>query len=233
MLQSKSVLARLLANENISVQQGNFESAFFDVENRVLGLPLWKEMSSDVMDLLVGHEVGHALYTPATITPKELEAEGIPFAYMNVVEDIRIEKAVLAKYPGLVANFKRGYLDLINIDLFGTKDRDINEMGFMDRLNIKAKGRDLVEVEFSEEEMPYFKKAMAVETFEEVKSVCLELVEWLGKGQEQNDQEGKEGSTVEITLDDSAESGETSGSFWLTVSSLSSSLSSPSSELSA
>ena len=210
MLQSKSVLARLLANENISVQQGNFESAFFDVENRVLGLPLWKEMSSDVMDLLVGHEVGHALYTPATITPKELEAEGIPFAYMNVVEDIRIEKAVLAKYPGLVANFKRGYLDLINIDLFGTKDRDINEMGFMDRLNIKAKGRDLVEVEFSEEEMPYFKKAMAVETFEEVKSVCLELVEWLGKGQEQNDQEGEEGNTVEITLDDSAESGEAS-----------------------
>ena len=66
MLSRKSVLARLLANENISVQQGNFETAFFDVENRVLGLPLWKEMSGDLYDLLVGHEVGHALYTPST-----------------------------------------------------------------------------------------------------------------------------------------------------------------------
>ena len=47
MLQSKSVLARLLANENISVEQGNYPTAFFDVENRALGLPLWKEMSAD------------------------------------------------------------------------------------------------------------------------------------------------------------------------------------------
>ena len=209
MLQSKSVLARLLANENISVQQGNFESAFFDVENRVLGLPLWKEMSPDVMDLLVGHEVGHALYTPNTITPAELEAEGIPFAYMNVVEDIRIEKAVLAKYPGLVANFKRGYVDLMAMDLFGTKDKDINEMGFMDRLNIKAKGRDLVEIEFSEEEMPYFKKAMAVETFEEVKTVCQELVAWLGGKDDQNEEEG-DSSEVQITLEENSEEGDAS-----------------------
>ena len=207
MLSQKSVLARLLANENISVQQGNFESAFFDVENRVLGLPLWKEMSPDVMDLLVGHEVGHALYTPNTITPAELEAEGIPFAYMNVVEDIRIEKAVLAKYPGLVANFKRGYVDLMEMDLFGTKNKDINTMGFMDRLNLKAKGRDLVDIEFSEEEMPYFKKAMAVETFEEVKTVCQELVAWLGGKDDQNEDEG-DTNKVEITLDENSEEGD-------------------------
>ena len=206
MLSQKSVLARLLANENISVQQGNFESAFFDVENRVLGLPLWKEMSADVMDLLVGHEVGHALYTPNTITPEELKAEGIPFAYMNVVEDIRIEKAVLAKYPGLVANFKRGYVDLMEMDIFGTKDVDINTMGFMDRLNIKAKGRDLVDIEFSEEEMPYFKKAMAVETFEEVKTVCQELVAWLGGKDDQNEEKG-DGNKVEISLEENSEEG--------------------------
>ena len=178
MLQSKSVLARLLANENISVQQGNYPTAFFDVENRVLGIPLWKEMSADELDLLLGHEIGHALYTPSS--KEELEVPGVPHSYMNVVEDIRIERKVLEKYPGLVSNFKRGYIGLLERNIFGTQDKEISEMGFMDRLNLKAKGRDLIEVEFSEEEMPYFKKAMAVETFEDVANVCKELVAWLG-----------------------------------------------------
>jgi hypothetical protein len=183
MLSRKSVLARLLANENVSVQQGNFETAFFDVENRVLGLPLWKEMSGDLYDLLVGHEVGHALYTPTL--EEGLRVEGVPFAYVNVIEDIRIEKAMLAKYPGLVANFKRGYLELVEMDIFGTQKRDINAMGFMDRLNIKAKGRDLIDVQFSEEEIPYFKMAMAVETFQDVGDVCRALVAWLSQKQDE------------------------------------------------
>ena len=65
MIEKKSVLARLLANENITVQQGNFETAYFDIVNRVLGLPLFKDMSNDLYDLMIGHEVSHALYTPA------------------------------------------------------------------------------------------------------------------------------------------------------------------------
>ena len=185
MLSRKSVLARLLANENITVQQGNFPTAYFDVENRVLGLPLWKEMSADLYDLMVGHEVGHALYTPNADVLTEA-SKLVPFSYINVVEDIRIEKAVLARYPGLVSNFKRGYVELVEMDLFGTKDRDINKMGFMDRLNLKAKGRDLVEIEFSEEELPYFNKAMAVETFDEVQQVCGEIAKWLSEKKDEN-----------------------------------------------
>ena len=198
MFSQKSVLARLLANENISVQQGNFETAFFDVENRVLGLPLWKEMSADVYDLLVGHEVGHALYTPSI---EKIKVKGVPFSYVNVIEDIRIEKKVLNKYPGLVNNFKRGYKELVDIDLFGTKDKDVNEMGFMDRLNIKAKGRDLVDVKFSEEEQPYVDMAMNVETFEDVENVCHELVSWLGQKSEDQDQSEENAMTSDQLQD--------------------------------
>jgi hypothetical protein len=197
MFSQKSVLARLLANENITVQQGNFKTAFFDVENRVLGLPLWKEMSADVYDLLVGHEVGHALYTPSV---DKIQIKGVPFSYVNVIEDIRIEKKVLAKYPGLVNNFKRGYKELVEMDIFGTKEKDINEMGFMDRLNIKAKGRDLVDVEFSEEEQPYVDMAMKVETFEDVETVCRELVAWIGEKSE--DQEQQESAMTAEQLQD-------------------------------
>ena len=212
MLEKKSVLARLLANENISVRQGNFDTAFFDVENRVLGLPRWKEMSGDLYDLLVGHEVGHALYTPSI--KEELFVKGVPFAYVNVVEDIRIEKAMLAKYPGLVSNFKRGYLELLEKDIFGIKDRDINTMGFMDRLNIKAKGRDLVDVQFSEEEMPYFKMAMGVKTFKDVENVCRALVDWLGQKQDQDDPKqdpSAQGDSSEESGDPSEESSGESG----------------------
>ena len=63
-LASQSTLSRLLAKENITVQHGNYSTAFFDVKSRVLGLPIWKDVSKDVYDLLCGHEVGHALFTP-------------------------------------------------------------------------------------------------------------------------------------------------------------------------
>ena len=188
MLQKKSVLARLLANENISVQQGNYPTASFDVVNRVLNLPNWKDMSNDLYDLLVGHEVSHALHTPSD--PKVLNIPNVPFSFVNVVEDIRIEKMIMRKYPGLVANFTRGYDELLEMDLFGIKDKDINLMPFMDKLNIKSKGRAAVEVEFTDEETPYFEKAMAVETFEDVREVVLEIAEWLrSKNEELEDPE--------------------------------------------
>ena len=57
-------IARLLAKENITIQHGNYHTAWFDIKNRILGLPLWKDMGKDVYDLFIGHEIGHALYTP-------------------------------------------------------------------------------------------------------------------------------------------------------------------------
>ena len=57
----KSLLPKLLAKENITIRHGNFNTAWFDIKNRTLGLPLWKDMGKDVYDLLIGHEVGHAI----------------------------------------------------------------------------------------------------------------------------------------------------------------------------
>ena len=36
---NNSMIAKLLAKENITVQYGNYRTAFFDVEKRILGLP--------------------------------------------------------------------------------------------------------------------------------------------------------------------------------------------------
>jgi cobalamin biosynthesis protein CobT len=182
---SKSILAKLLAKENITVRHGNHPTAYFDMENRILGLPLWKEMDKDVYDLFIGHEVSHALETPADGWHNSTnEIPGCPRAFINVVEDIRIEKLIQRRYPGFVSTFKRGYDHLLNEkDFFEIKDKNVNEMSFMNRLNLKSKLRDLIDVEFSEEEQPYVNKAMNVETWDDVIEACRSIYEYLKEKQ--------------------------------------------------
>ena len=60
----KGNLAKLLATENLVVESKKVPTASFDVDSRVLVLPLWDKASNVVYDMLVGHEVGHALFTP-------------------------------------------------------------------------------------------------------------------------------------------------------------------------
>ena len=192
MSESKSLLARLLAKENITVQHGNYTTAYFDVQNRILGLPLWRNDNKDLHDMLVGHEVGHALYTPAegwVDMQKAAGDERVPGDYLNVVEDIRIERMIQNTYPGIVRSFKRGYTYLHESDFFGIADRKINAMGLMDRINLKAKLRDLIDVEFSETEQPLVDRAFAVNTWDEVVASARELYEFVKNNPESQNQE--------------------------------------------
>jgi len=182
MSESKSLLARLLAKENISVQHGNYTTAYFDVKNRILGLPLWKDDNKDMYDMLVGHEVGHALYTPAEgwiDMQTAAKDDRVPGDYLNVVEDIRIERKIQQMYPGIVRSFKKGYAYLNESDFFGLKGRDHNRMGLMDRINLKAKLRDLIDVEFSDVEQPLVNRAFAADTWDEVVESARELYEFM------------------------------------------------------
>ena len=61
--ETKSQLAKLLATENIRIEHKKLPTAAFDPKNRVLYCPIWKDMSGYMYDLLMGNEVGHALYT--------------------------------------------------------------------------------------------------------------------------------------------------------------------------
>ena len=62
---TKDILAKCMAMEDLRViHDANAETAYFDTKNRVLCLPIWKDMSNSTYDMLVGHEVSHALHTP-------------------------------------------------------------------------------------------------------------------------------------------------------------------------
>ena len=92
----KSQLARLLATEDLIVEHRSVETASFNVHDRVLTLPLWDHASEDVYDMLVSHEVGHALFTP-----DDWSWQGtVPQSFVNIVEDARIEKLMKRKYAG-------------------------------------------------------------------------------------------------------------------------------------
>ena len=200
-LSAQEYLAKLLAKENLSVQHGNYSTASFDVMNRVLRLPLWEDKGKDVYDLLVGHEVGHALYTPADgWHDSEKKIGKIPRAYLNIVEDIRIERMIQETYPGIVRRFKNGYKRLFDDNLFGTDDRDINKSGLMDRLNVSSKGRGYVPVEFSDEETPLVKEAMEVKTWDDVLKICQKLYDWIDENEE--DEELPEGTGADFPSND-------------------------------
>ena len=147
-IQSKSILARLLADEDLSVRHDMAApTAAFDLQTRTLILPTWENMSASLYDMLVGHEVAHALYTPSDRWQKDIQSiatdYGLPYGtvqqYVNIVEDARIERAIKAKFPGLRRDFLSAYVDLMGRDLFDLKGRSIADLPLIDRINLEFK----------------------------------------------------------------------------------------------
>ena len=127
----KGQLAKLLATENLTIEHRKVTTAYFDVEKRILCLPIWKSASNTVYDLLVGHEVGHALFTPNV----DIASFKAPSSYINVIEDARIEKLIKRKFPGLCKSFFRGYWELHEQDFFEVQGLDSDEITLIDRIN--------------------------------------------------------------------------------------------------
>ena len=161
--ETKSYLANLLATENLEVQYRKTTTASFDVQNRILTIPIWKkDLSEPVTDLFVSHEVGHALYTPMSLL-KKAQKQKINHSIVNVVEDARIEKLIKRKYNGLRQSFIRGYRELIAKDFFGTVKKDVNEMLLIDRLNIHFKSSHISSnVKFTNEEIASYKYVLCI-----------------------------------------------------------------------
>ena len=138
--EQKSILAKLMASENISVRHAKVPTAGFDPKSRTLVLPILKEMEGEVYDLFVCHEVGHALYTPAEGWHKAVCENGPNYkGFLNIVEDARIEKLIKRKYHGAAKAMHAGYQVLMHErDFFGLKkfNIDINSAPLIDKRKI-------------------------------------------------------------------------------------------------
>ena len=180
----KETLAKLLATENLIVEHRKVSTASFDVENRVLTLPMWERASNLVYDLLVGHEVGHALYTPNEDWKQDKYAK-VPLSFVNVVEDARIEKLMKRRYAGLSKTFYNGYQELHEDDFFSLENEDMSKMAFIDRLNLYYKIGAYHMIEFSSEEQLFVDRAGNVETWEEVLELSYDIYGYLKRKQEE------------------------------------------------
>ena len=175
-IQNKSILAKLLAAENVTLKHRNVPTASFDLKSRTLTLPIWEEMSVDLYDLFIGHEVGHALFTPMMGWHDNVMEYGPAFkSFLNVIEDARIERKIKSKFPGLVRSFHRGYSELFEKDFFGVTQRDISTLGLIDRINLHFKIGGLLGVPFSETEQQYIPRIEAAESWEDVVVIAEEL----------------------------------------------------------
>jgi hypothetical protein len=172
----KGTLAKLLATENLIIEHKKVPTASFDVLNRVLTLPIWDRASATVYDLLVGHEVGHALYTP---NKDWTEIVQVPKDYVNVVEDARIEKLMKRKFPGLARTFYNGYSELNRDDFFGIADEDLNTLTLIDRINLHFKVGAYARMPFNETEQTFVDMIEKVETFDEVLNICKLIQEYV------------------------------------------------------
>ena len=156
----KSQLAKLLATEDLVVENRNVRTAQFNVDTRVLTLPMWKRASNSVYDMLVGHEVGHALFTPNVDPPKS-----VPHQFLNVTEDARIEKLMKRKYPGLHKSFFAGYKELSEDDFFCLDGEDLETMNLADRINLYYKIGRFVDIPFTDDEKDIVDMVGESETF--------------------------------------------------------------------
>ena len=177
--ETKSLLAKLMASENINVEyREKAETAAFNTETRTLIMPVFKDMTENATDLFLGHEVGHALYTPQGAIKDVLEKGGLFKGVVNIVEDARIEKMIQSKFPGLKKSFYSGYTDLTERGFFDIKGKDLSELNFVDRINIHFKLGTRAGVEFSDEEMTIVDKIANLRSFDETLKVSEELFKY-------------------------------------------------------
>ena len=163
-LEVKGTLAKLLATEDLLIEHKKVQTASFDVERRILTLPIWDLASNQVVDLLVSHEVGHALFTPNEDWTEKVQ---IPKNYVNVAEDVRVEKLMKRKYLGISKTFYRGYQELNQLDFFSVDGVDLDSMNLADRINLHFKIGAFLGIKFTPEEQEVVDVVSKAETFDD------------------------------------------------------------------
>ncbi|NBP55156.1 hypothetical protein EBU71_01215 [bacterium] len=171
----KDLIAKLLAKEDINIVRGSGFTASFDIESRTLTLPTWKDLSPIVEEMLIGHEVGHALYTSGKYT-KKIGDDVTLHSYMNVIEDVRIEKGIQKEYPGLKKTFLSAYKELQDKDFFGIKGKDLSKLNLIDRINLYYKAGYNCGVKFTNEELKYVHAVDRCKTLDDVYKLANEII---------------------------------------------------------
>jgi len=180
----KGMLARLLATEDLIIEHKKVETACFNVQTRVLTLPMWEKASNNIYTMLVLHEISHSLFTS---TEDWTETHNIPGQFVNVCEDARVEKLCKRKYPGSPKSFFNGYKELFEQDFFQIGNDNLETYNLADRANLYFKIGNFINVPIqSGEESDIITQIADAETFDEVLIAAERLYNYCKSNQKQN-----------------------------------------------
>jgi hypothetical protein len=180
----KGMLAKLLATEDLVVEHKKVDTACFNVHTRVLTLPMWERASNTVYDMLVAHEVSHALYTPNEDWSEQVK---VPQMFVNVVEDARVEKLMKRRYMGLAKTFYGAYKELHEDDFFMVGDDDVSTYNLADRVNLYYKVGNFIPLSFNPEEQEIVDMIGDAETFGDALIAAEVLYKYCVKEEEQKE----------------------------------------------
>lgn len=204
-VRTSDLSAKLLATENLNVVRARASTASFDIKSRVLTLPIWKDMTPEIEEMLVGHEIGHALYTGEKYIEPIQENPKMK-SYLNVLEDVRIEKLVKRKYPGLRKRMAEGYRQLNERDFFGVKKiASMENMLLIDKINLYYKAGLDCGVRFIPEEKVFVNRAEHTETIEDVIQLAEEIYAYSKQKAEERKEELRNSETYRERTDEEQE----------------------------
>ena len=181
---STSLFAKALATENIFVSfDTTAKTALFDVETRTLVIPDWN-VSNILRDMIVAHEVAHALFTPAdqllsamqSARDRKLNPNGYK-ACINIIEDARIERLIKEKFPGCRRDFYAGYKEIMDTDLFELKNIKPSDLTIVDKINLHFKFGlfGLMNISMTDAESKIISRVDAAKTFDDVIAIANDL----------------------------------------------------------
>lgn len=218
------ILAKLLAEENIIIVRESAHTASFDLKSRVLTIPLLKAGTSDVIEeMVIVHEVGHAKHTTTDMWEEALKTQR--FAnYVNIVEDVRIERLMRNEYPGVGKSLVLGYGELNALNFFLAPKTDVTKVSLIDRINLYYKVGAASGVQFTDEEYTFVERCSTVNTPQEVLDLAREIFKYSKEkskkqkanntfGDTPSDDDSKEGSEDSSGYDDSKEGSENSSEY--------------------
>lgn len=185
---TNDITTRLLAQENLMIQRAPVSTASFDIVNRILTLPQWQNMTPEIEEMLKAHEVAHALYTDFDEFEKAKEAEGrkgLAHAYLNILEDARIERLMKRKFPGLRSVFTKGYNQLNERDFFGISKMNVNNLLLIDRINLHYKVGMSAGIKFTVAEKYLVEQVDRCESIAELVTLARKVYDYSKKQQQQ------------------------------------------------
>ena len=169
------LVAKLLATENLNIYRKNVSKSKFDLKTRTLTIPLWKGLSNDAETVLLAQEVGHAIYSTNKLDSL-VGSDKLLKQYSSIVDDIRVEKLLKRKYPGIAKNFANGYSDLAKKGFF--QGFTPNEANLIDKINMYNKLGYESGVSFNEDESSLLSRVNACSSEQDVYDAAVAILNY-------------------------------------------------------